>query len=357
MIHWVIQLTGMPLAYKNILAGIIDIKPLHFDVNSKSTTSPVYLILPKLKGDIETHLIACIKRARLAFRSYDPVEHGRLSALDAIENIARSHGVIVCFLSHHFVDYEIHNFRGAFVAGLAQGMDRQVLLLQSGDDPVPLDYRDFVSRFKFPTQIDEYVSEFATSIFESLQLAQPPIVKEPGTLLSGLTLGSSSAENEYRELGEYYLETDEFRRALRGEIQIVLGRKGAGKTALFFQLRDRLRVNKKFVELDLKPEGFQLLKFKELVLDYLAEGTKEHTITAFWEYLLLLEIYHKLLQKDKLLYLRDHTIYQQYIALSSTYDADEYISEGDFAENVKVTSEYQKILLYRKEIYKHTYSG
>jgi hypothetical protein len=320
--------------FQTLISTIADITALHFDESARSTTTPVYLMLPQLKGDIETHLVARIKKARLAFRSYDPEEQGRLSALEAIENVASSHGVIVPLLSHHYVDAEVHNLRGAFVAGLAQGMNRLLLMFQPGDDPVPVDYRDLVRRFKFPDQIDEYIAEFATAITESLQSIQPIPVTKPSTFLMRLTLGASSAENEFQELGEYYLETDEFRRALRGEVQIILGRKGAGKTALFFQLRDRLRRDKGNLVLDLKPEGFQLLKFKELVLDYLGEGTQEHTITAFWEYLLLLEICHKLLQKDRSFHLRDHNIYEQYRSLSATYESDEYVSEGDFAERM-----------------------
>ena len=118
-------------------------------------------------------------------------------------------------------------------------------------------------------------------VFESFQSSQLAVVTHPSSFLTQLTLGASSAENEFQELGKYYLETDEFRQAFRGEIQIVLGRKGSGKTALFFQLRDRIRPNKNNVVLDLKPEGFQLIKFKEQVLDYLEQGTREHTITAF----------------------------------------------------------------------------
>ncbi len=224
--------------------------------------------------------------------------------------------------------------RAAFVAGLAMGMERQLLLLQSGDEPVPLDYRDLARSFKFLGQIDDYVADFATAVVASMQSWVRPISDQPETLLSRLTLGASSAENEYQELGDYYLETDEFRRAVRGEVQIVLGRKGSGKTALFFQLRDRLRRDRRIVVLDLKPEGFQLLKFKEQVLDLLEEGTREHTITAFWEYLLLLEICHKLLQKDRTLHMRNHNLFEPYQQLAATYDSDEYVAEGDFAERM-----------------------
>ena len=71
---------------------------------------------------------------------------------------------------------------------------------------------------------------------------------------------------------------------------MVIGRKGSGKTAIFFQVRDRIRQRRQNVVLDLKPDGYQLLKFKESILSLLAQGTYEHTITAFWEYLILLEL-------------------------------------------------------------------
>ena len=43
------------------------------------------------------------------------------------------------------------------------------------------------------------------------------------------------------------------------------------------------------------------------MLDYLEEGTREHTITAFWEYLLLLETCHKILQKDETVHVYGNT--------------------------------------------------
>jgi len=318
----------------SLISDIHDLDPIRFDDTVTNTKAPVYILLPQVKGDIETHLISRIKKGKLFYRSFDPAEQGRLSAPDAIENVAASHGIVVPFLPEHYKDADIHNLRAAFVSGLAQGMRKTSLLLQSGDDPIPLDYRDLVRRFKFPDQIDEYVADFAISVTESFQSTQPQVVSEPSTFLSRLTLGASSAENEFQDLGNYYLETDEFRRTLRGEVQIVLGRKGAGKTALFFQVRDRLRNNRKNIVLDLKPEGFQLLKFKRQVLDYLEEGTREHTITAFWEYLLMLEICHKLLQNDKKTILYDHTLYEPYQKLSATYDSDEYVTEGDFSERM-----------------------
>ncbi len=321
-----------------LIGGISSVDPLVIDDANINRHAPVYLVLPRIKTDLEIRAISRVKKARLQFRTFDPEEHGRLPAGEAVENVAQSLGVVTVLLSSNRVEADVHNFRASFVGGLTLALDRALLLLQDGDEPVPLDYRDLVRTVRFPEQIDEYIAEFSTDVTGRFQAVSPPVVSEPKTLLARLNLGASSAENELQELGHYYLETDEFRRTLRGEVQVVAGRKGAGKTALFVQLRNRLREHRRLIILDLKPEGFQLLKFKERVLDYLEEGTKEHTITAFWEYLLLLETCHKILKTDQKLHLRDTRLYERYRRLADTYIGDEYVAEGDFAERmVKLT--------------------
>jgi hypothetical protein len=317
-----------------IISTVTDTNAIPLAAYSISRSAPVYVLTPRVKTDAEVRVLSRLKKARLQFRSFDPEEQGRLAALEAIENVARSHGVVCSLLPRERVDADVHNFRSAFVAGVALAMERALLFLQEGEDPVPLDYRDLVKSFRFPTQIDDYVAEFAASVGERFQATAVPISAAPQTLLEQLSLGASAAENELQELGHYYLETDEFRRALRGEVRIITGRKGAGKTALFAQLRDRKRRDRSRLVLDLKPEGFQLLKFRDRVLDYLEEGTREHTITAFWEYLLLLEMCHKLLEKDKEVHLRDNRLYEPYRQMSEIYYSGDGVAEGDFSERM-----------------------
>ena len=249
--------------------------------------------------------------------------------------LPRPLGVVVPLLASNRADAPVHNMRAAFIAGLATGMDKILLLLQAGHDPVPLDYRDFVTAFNSVDHIDECIAEFAPQVTEQLQVGLEPPVEEPRTFLAKMTLGSSIAENELRDLGNYYIEKDEFRRAQQGEVQVVVGRKGSGKTALFARLRDRLRRNQQRIVLDLQPQGYQLLKFKEKVLTLMQEGTKEHTVTAFWEYLLLLEVAYKLLEKDRIPHTRNHELFEPYRALESRYRQVEYTAEGDFAERMQ----------------------
>lgn len=300
----------------------------------QSLSTPLYLLEARHKTDPVTRIVSRVKKARLFFRSFDPSETPRLSGPEAIRAIGESYGVLLHLLPSNIEDSVVHNLRAAFLAGLAAGMDRLLLFLQDGEEPVPLDYRDLVTPFSFPSHIDDAIAEFAPRVMEAMQATSSLVVVSKQTRLEQVTFGASSAENEFRDLAFYYLETDQFQRALRGEIRLVVGRKGSGKTAIFARVRDRVRQERQNVVLDLKPEGYKLLKFKETVLDLLQVGTQEHTLTAFWEYLLLLEICYKLLEKDRDLHTRDNRLYEPYRRLSNAYHSDEFISEGDFSERL-----------------------
>ncbi|MCG7570522.1 hypothetical protein MHM89_11320 [Pseudoalteromonas sp. CNC9-20] len=309
-------------------------------ISSKiNTKSPVYLLEGYHKTDFATRIISRIKKARYLFRSFDPNEQPRLSANDAISQVAQSHGVVVPFLSSETVNFEIHNMRGAFIAGLANGMGKALCMLQRDEDPVPLDYRDFVNVVYHPDDVNEHIAEFAASVAESMQLGDDKEIGSEDTFLQALDLGASSAENEMRTLQSYYLKTDQFLKSLRGEANIVVGRKGSGKSAIFLQVRDRERNKKGNIVLDLKPDGYKLIKFKELILSFLEEGTFQHTIMAFWEYVLLLEICYKILEKDREQHKHDHELYEPYRQLADLYHADGYETEGDFSERMSVLME------------------
>lgn len=161
----------------------------------------------------------------------------------------------------------------------------------------------------------------------------------PRGALARITIGDPMAENEFQTLENYYLQRDEFVRTIRGEVNLVVGRKGTGKTALFSQVRNHLRQTPTTVVVDLKPEGYQLVKLKEDVLGYLTEGTKAHLVIAFWEYLLLLEVAYKLLEDDEKWHKRNHRIYPHYRKLRESYKDSPNAIQGDFSERlIKLSS-------------------
>lgn len=298
-----------------------------------NTKTPVYILNTPQSNLAMLAIMARIKKARLGFSGYIPVDDPRLSAIKAIDDVAASLGVIVPLLAASFADAEVHNIRAAFVGGLATAMNKAVLLLQPSDGPAPLDVRDMVKTFNKVDDIAPLIATFALDVTERLQ-ADDPIPLPRGNFLAELTIGDAVAENEFQTLGNYYIRTDQYKRASRGEVNLVVGRKGAGKTALFSQLRNEKRNNVVNIVVDLKPESYQLIRLKEDVLDYLAEGARDHLVVALFEYVLYLEVAYKVLEKDQQRHARDIRLYEPYLKLQALYEATNRASEGDFSERL-----------------------
>ena len=237
-----------------IVDEIVDIEPLTFPDTPINIKAPVYILNTLYKTDASVRILSKIKKAKLKFRSFDPKEQSRLSMLEAYRDVKQSFAVIINLLSSRATDQEFNNLRGAFLAGLSYSLEKETLILQEGDEPVPLDYRDFVSVYKHPNDVDKYINDLVPKVMGHFQSYEP--YKSPAIegFLANCELGAPAAENEMSRLGNYYFETDEYKYTLEGSVRIAVGRKGSGKTALFFQVRDSLRTSQTNIILDLKPE-------------------------------------------------------------------------------------------------------
>ena len=329
------------------ILSVEDIRPLRTDHPIDKST-PIYILDTLHKTDPSLRIIAKIKKSGIKFRSHDPTEQYRLPLNEAYKNVKQSIAVVIHLLSNNSTDYLHNNLKGAFLAGLSYGLNKDLLILQDNDGPIPLDYRDFVSVYKNYEDIDRHINEFAPRVIESLQYENEFIQHRNKALLANIDLGAPAAENEMVKLGNYYVDTDEHKQVLNGSIRLAVGRKGSGKTALFFQVRDQLRRDKRRIVLDLKPEGHQLKRLKDLVMNNLGDSVQEHVATAFWEYVLLLEICYKLLEKDRKVHLRDHKLYEPYQTLSNLYSHDTWIGEADFSERIlslvnRISSDFNDI--------------
>jgi len=296
-------------------------------------TAPLYMVEPSKRPQSYGVLESRIKKARWRFRSFNPHEDVRLAAMDAIRHVSQSAGVILHLLPDNIEKQFEHNLRSMFVAGLAIGMDIPTLITHRIEHVPPMDVRDLTKKFKYPDDILDIIQDFSLEITSFSQTSETASSGKESTL-TAIGVGDPTAENEMTTLYQYFLATDEYQRALRGEVNLVVGRKGSGKTALFVQLRDRKRSDKRNIVVDLKPQGYQLVKLKERVLDFLSDGARQHLITAFWEYLLLLEITYKVLEKDTFVHLRDHNLTDAYNELKDLYEASGVGDEGDFSERM-----------------------
>ena len=114
-------------------------------------------------------------------------------------------------------------------------------------------------------------------------------------------------------------------------VMYYLGRKRANANdAIFLQARNKVRANRNNIVVDLAPEGFQLIRLKELILDQLSHGTRKEFIAAYWEYIIWLEIAYKLLETDEQRVRYDSRILAPYDRLKAAYE-QRVDGSGDFA--------------------------
>ena len=265
----------------------------------KNRDLPVFILQPPSPMDWSLRLTSSIKKvARLRFRSFNPWEISRLSASEAYEQATSSYGVIASWIQGDGEEIARNNQRAALIYGLARARGIPALLIAPDDLALPLDLQENATRWKSYSDFDRISHAFRDRVAD---LQNDFIESRPAgaNLLSQVNCGDPTAENEATELRNYFLETDGYQRALNGEANILVGRKGSGKTAVFLQVRDKTRANKENIVIDLIPDGHQLIKLKEFILDHLSLGARKEVVSAFWEYVLWLEIAYKLLEKDQ----------------------------------------------------------
>jgi hypothetical protein len=259
---------------------------------------PLYVVKAHIPTEGDVRLMSTLKKSALHFRTYDVVETPRLSLHEVRKAVASSLALIGHLLNPDRRGATIHNARCALFAGIAMATGKAVYLLQEDIVQQPIDYRDVVASYTTPEQVPQLVEPFIREVINLLQESALTLPKAPEGFLERLDLGDIAAENEIRGLRSYFVRTAQYSEAKRGTARLVTGRKGAGKTALFYGIRDSIPKGHGHLTLDLKPEGHQFTKLREVVLSKLSPGLQEHTLTAFWNYILLCEIAQRIRDVD-----------------------------------------------------------
>lgn len=296
---------------------------------------PLFLMKSPVTTDASVRLSTTIAKTGLRARAFDPVETTRISLHDAVRQVKSSLGVIVHLLDQNRKDAAVHNARCALIAGLAMSSEKLVLLLQEGDQqPQPLDYRDLIQSYTSAKQIPGLLQGFTRSVVERFQATKFPSLPEPKTPLQKVDLGDIAAENERFTLKDYFVRTAQYEEIRRGRAQLVVGRKGTGKSAIFYELMSQLSASHDNLVVDLRPEGHQFRRLRETVLKYLTEGVQDYLLTAFWDYLLQVEILHSIVLTDKTLAYRDGARLKQFEGLRDMLAEFGEADQGDFTERL-----------------------
>ena len=200
--------------------------------------------------------------------------------------------------------YEIHNSKSALVAGMSIGMGLRTQLLAEKPYDSPLDYRDLLKKFSNRTECSNQVIDFLQSLQKDIASL---LIKERErydsrkkiTELQSIDFGEAIAEHESNKLYNYYVDTAHTKQLIKNEYNIVVGRKGTGKTAtLYYLFEDLIKDKRNYVVL-IKPINFEVDGLVELMEASNSEFEKGFLIETVWKFLIYTQIAKSLFDRVK----------------------------------------------------------
>ncbi|MGJ0531837.1 P-loop ATPase, Sll1717 family [Methylocystis sp.] len=298
-------------------------------------TQPLFLLDTLVKTDFRNHIVHAVVNSDVNMRSFDPAEVPRLTAAQAIADVSASAGIIVPILSEEIADHHKHNLRAAFIIGLSHGFEIEPLAIQYDNGPAPVDYRDFITNSTFRGETIKHVEEYCRQTLIRNQQASARSRQIEMGLLAQIDLGSPAAENETQQLKYYFVQTAEYARALRAEGAVITGRKGSGKSAIYFQVADDLTREKRRCVVDLRPASHNLSEMREALLSVVNAGILDHTVAAFWQYIMYVEILLKLREMVLPRAKNDFSLQERIRNIEEQFELDESIVAGDFTSRLE----------------------
>jgi energy-coupling factor transporter ATP-binding protein EcfA2 len=302
-----------------------------------------------LKSQCDTNynqLITTISRDefKLKFILDDPSETKVQSLSWYLEKIKQVPSVLFEYSSTEREGFELQNSKCAFISGIAVGLGLKVLMIAEEPYSTPLDYKEILQKFNNSEKCRSIISPFFREIKEDIlslfsKKKNYQRVEKERSLLAKINFGEFLAEHEYQDLPDYYIDIFNAKEFIKSEYNIVVGRKGSGKTAALYFLKNVLEKDIRNHICFIKPINFQIDSLIYL-LDNLDENyEKGNLIESSWKFLIYTElaksIYEKI--KAKPLYAQD----ESEIQFSNYIDSNSHLFLDDFS--VKLEKELRKV--------------
>ena len=321
---------------QELQSGILErqnLAPFALQRPALNTAQPLYVVKSPVDSDGMVRLMSIVKKSAVKFRSFDSKEVSRISVHEAYKQAVSSRAVILHMLSPDRGELA-HNARCAFIAGIAMAAQKHVLMLQEGEAKHAIDFRDVAKSYTKASQIFDIVTPLLRAVIEEMQSSIFVPTTLPLKPLEKIDLGDLAAENEIKPLQTYFVPTAQYQDVKRGHARLVVGRKGAGKSAIFYGVRSTYSPSRSHIVLDLKPEGHQFTKLRESVMAQMSEGVQQHVLTAFWNYLLVMELARYIVYRDSQLQYRDSKLREPFQAVVEAYGEDGETEQADFSERL-----------------------
>lgn len=212
-----------------------------------------------------------------------------------IENSYLSPYCLIEFSSKNRSGFKLHNSKCSFIAGLCLGFGKVTLLVCEKPHDTIFDLRELLQKYTTIKECEKIVGPFIENINNNIaelvfNKNQKRRLEKARTDLQNIDFGEMIAEHENDQLYNYFVETSYINSFIKNEYNIIIGRKGTGKTASLVFLNEHLKSDKRNYVVVIKPVNFEIDGIVSL-LSYLEEDyEKSYVVESVWKFLIYTEI-------------------------------------------------------------------
>jgi hypothetical protein len=299
--------------HRNILSELQRKNKVQYDFLAQITntdtlardTYDIFYITSNIKTQASLDLSDAITSTTLKIIKDDSSEVEYQTLYWYLKNLFGAKSVIIHLLAANAINSSVSNAQSSFFAGLACGLGKNVLIMAPSPFKAPIDYTDILIEYHDARDCVMKVKEWlqiSSDSFESQPLPAPIQItdRRKDDLLS-LGIGCEIAEEEKDKLCNYFIEIDAYIKIQSRTHSIFIGRKGAGKSALFIRLETELARETDSYQIVLKPDSEELLQEVELGKLYNNPASKASFLRTIWYYVfyskLLISIYEEVVRK------------------------------------------------------------
>ena len=255
----------------------------------------LYLI-PPISTSSVLQTVETIRTSKFS-KSYildDPRENPSAHLDWYAEQLVTADAVMIHLLGEEHIQKDVHNTKASFIAGLACGLERRVLMLGHAPYESPVDYDHLLRIHDTAESCAQNVDEWLKEVGDGLSLRRSPKRSQkktqPNWNLRNVSLGQHVAEHERNELGNYFVGTGPYYAALQGPTTILIGRRGTGKTAILYAIKAALERDVRNHITILNPAGYELEGLIRVLQEAKEFSERGFLIESLWKYLIYSEI-------------------------------------------------------------------
>lgn len=283
--------------------------------------TPLLILNSQIDTNINQEVVSLSKKLKLP-SIIDDASENKVQALTwYVQQLHNVPAVIAIFSSSSRIGHEVHNAKCALICGMATGLNLRVKMIAERPYETPIDYKELLDRIatraECSTIVGDFLKNIQKEIGELLTRRETPLSKKKRSELQGISFGEIIAEHETQILADYYVESADTKTILKNEYNVVVGRKGTGKSATLYYLNEVLGQDKRNHVVVIKPITFEVDGLISLMEASKSEFEKGFLIECIWKFLIYSEIgkhlYEEIVSKPLYSVTKAETKFKEYV--------------------------------------------